>query len=75
MWSALVTLFIAAFKWTWGGKQQAQGEAQGQAEQALQDQNQEMQNEAKAQAARDGVDDSLSGLHDDPNNAGPASRR
>lgn len=72
MWSAIAALFLAGFKWLFGGKQQAAGEAQGKAEAQGAGLEKELEDEAAAQKARNDADDSFpDSVLDDPNNRGP----
>jgi len=67
MWAAISDLLLSLFKWYFGQRQQAQGEAQGQAEQKVADQGQELSNVQKADSARNAVTDDANSILHDPN--------
>ena len=73
MWGAIASLVMGMFRWLFGGRQQAEGEAQGKAEQSVADLQKELSDVAKADAARGAVDGTPAGVVSDPDNAGPGS--
>jgi hypothetical protein len=79
MWAAVIKgafgLILAAVKWLWGGKQQAEGEAQGKAEQEASDAEGELNEAEIAHRGSDAVRDDPDSILHDPANSGPVRGR